>query len=376
MGHRVRRRGPRAARARSDRGHVGEQRRELGRRLDPVGGILRQEAGHQRVGALRRGRHARAQARRRGVEVGRDALQRAPVFVERPGAGEELHEHAAHRVEVGAMIDARGGSALLGSHERGCPEDDAALGRAVAVPALAHQLGDPEVEHLDPVATALEIGHQEDVVGLDVAVDDALGVRGGERAGDAAHDGQRLGLWQPTAGAQPRAQRLAVEQLQHQVRRTVGQVPEVVDLDDPGVPDRRRRLGLVEEPAHGVVVVRVLGQEHLERGGPSQEAVLDAVDRAHAAGPDHVLDVVAAHDLGHRRHRGMCAGGCTSLATTIRAVAASAQLPAAVPQSAEFVVEIALDDRMTPHRAAPRSSWLIDSWRRTRPDRRCRSRRS
>src|SRR5665647_2395376 len=52
------------------------------------------------------------------------------------------------------------------------------------------RLGDAEVEDLDDVRRTIT-GDQEDVLGLEVAVDDALRVRGRERAADLARDPER-----------------------------------------------------------------------------------------------------------------------------------------------------------------------------------------
>ena len=51
----------------------------------------------------------------------------------------------------------------------------------------ANCLGEAKVEHLDDA-----LGRDLDVGGLQIAMDDALFVRGFERLGDLARDGQRL----------------------------------------------------------------------------------------------------------------------------------------------------------------------------------------
>jgi hypothetical protein len=62
-----------------------------------------------------------------------------------------------------------------------------------------------------------------------------------------------------------------------------GVVAEVVDVDDAGVVDARRRLGLVEEPANDLLVGRQLRQEELHGRHLAHELVLGRVDDAHAA---------------------------------------------------------------------------------------------
>jgi hypothetical protein len=87
---------------------------------------------------------------------------------------------------------------LLGGHVAGGAHDHAHAGeRFVGLGAaldLAGDAGDPEVDDADVVA-AVVAALEEDVVGLEVAVDDAGGVRGGEGVGDLGGD---------LAGAGPR----------------------------------------------------------------------------------------------------------------------------------------------------------------------------
>ena len=99
------------------------------------------------------------------------------------------------------------------------------------------ELGDAEVEDLDEAVLG-----QEQVLGLEVPVDDALVVGGGEAEQDldAVVDGlpHRQG-----AGGEPIAERLALEQLRHDVGCTV-RLSDVVDDDDVGMVQRGSRLRL------------------------------------------------------------------------------------------------------------------------------------
>src|SRR6185295_6058521 len=99
----------------------------------------------------------------------------------------------------------------------------------------------PEVEDLD-VAARLDV----DVAGLEVAVDDAFLVRGGEAFADLLH---HLDL----AAEVPerlRADRLAEVNPLEELHRDVsdaGVVPELVDGDDVRVIERSGRLRLAPE---------------------------------------------------------------------------------------------------------------------------------
>ena len=107
--------------------------------------------------------------------------------------------------------------------------------------AVARQLGDPEVEDLDgEVPAAAVVEGEEDVFGLEVAMDDALGVRGRQRAGNLpGHRCDRRGLAREAAHPLERGpQALALQILHDDVRAIVDDLA-VVDLDDPGVLDGR-----------------------------------------------------------------------------------------------------------------------------------------
>ena len=81
------------------------------------------------------------------------------------------------------------------------------------VVAWQDQFGDAEVENLDP-----PVGRDEQVVGLHIAVDDALVVRGRESRSHLARvvDGFARRQW---AAVQPVAERFALEQFRHDVGR-------------------------------------------------------------------------------------------------------------------------------------------------------------
>ena len=113
--------------------------------------------------------------------------------------------------------------------------------------ALAAQLRDAEVEHLDEVGIALARDH-EHVRRLEIAMDDLLGVRRGERLADLAeHVQQQRHRHRPPLAHQI-VERLALEILHHEVDAAVGAVAVVVDVDDVRVIDEVDGLGLLQEP--------------------------------------------------------------------------------------------------------------------------------
>ena len=99
-------------------------------------------------------------------------------------ARHHLVEHDAEGVDVAAPVDSEP-LGLLGREVGRGPHHEPGLGDLLVD---ADRPGDPEVGHLD-----LAVGGDEDVAGLDVAVDDPVAVRVGERLGDVGGDRGGLG---------------------------------------------------------------------------------------------------------------------------------------------------------------------------------------
>ena len=142
---------------------------------------------------------------------------------------------------------------------------------------LGDRAGDAEVDDLD-----LAVAADQDVAGLDVAMDEAARVRRGERAGDRRGDPGGLPRRERTAPAQDRGEVLAVDELHDDVR--AGRVlPVVVRRDDVRVGQRRGRLGLLAEAGREVRVAQVLGSQELHGHVAAELRVHGAEDGRHAA---------------------------------------------------------------------------------------------
>ena len=140
----------------------------------------------------------------------------------------------------------RHAAGLLGRHVRGRADHRAGRGLEADVLVVAvEQLGDAEVEQLDELGA---VGGRDDdhVVGLEVAVDDADGVRGLEAVADLHEHGERAR--QVDAGARPLAEALAAQELHDDERRAVVELDEVGDVDDVAVADAVDGARLLEEP--------------------------------------------------------------------------------------------------------------------------------
>ena len=124
------------------------------------------------------------EGRRVVAERRRDIVGGGPAG-KRASTREHLVEHTAEGEDIGAGVDWVAAQ-LLGRHVAHGAEEGAGGGVAgegggfVLVGDLGlEDLGEPEVEDLDPV-----VGGEEDVVGLEIAVDDVAAVGGGETVGD------------------------------------------------------------------------------------------------------------------------------------------------------------------------------------------------
>ena len=171
------------------RGNIGERfeiESEIACRMEALRGILFQAMADD---ALERGRNVARGFGKLGRLFFEDRAHGvgSGVAVEGAFAGEHFVEDRAEGKDVGAVI---GGLAadLLGRHVAGGAHDQCrvrwrrgrwARRRRSASDFGPGQLGQTEVEDLDAAVFG-----EEDVFGLEVAVDDALFVRGGEAAGD------------------------------------------------------------------------------------------------------------------------------------------------------------------------------------------------
>ena len=160
---------------------------------------------------------------------------------------------------------------LLGRHVVGRPDHEA---RARAAFLAALDLRDPEVEHLHAIAVAGAID-EEDVLRLEIAVDDAAGVRGAQRRRDLHADHGRAPDLERAARELVGDSR-ALEVLEDEEGTTVHDA-HVERLDDVRVTHRAGDLTLVEEAAHGSRSAAAR-REHLERHQPLDQGVLRDVD--------------------------------------------------------------------------------------------------
>ena len=214
-------------------------------------------------------------------------------------ASEHFVEHDAEAVDVAAGGDL-GAFELLGGHVSG--RAAANLGAL----DLAGPAGEPEIHDAD-LAAAID----HDVGGLEVAVEHALLVRGGETGADAAREFEGLVGGKAADAAEQRGEILAVDELHGDVVEALVDA-DVVNAADVGVRDLAGDADFVEKTLEdGLGGADGFGQE-LERDGLAEDQVGGAVDLAHAAAAELAGDAVAGGNQGAGREAllvGMRGGG-------------------------------------------------------------------
>ncbi len=156
--------------------------------------------------------------------------------------------------------------------------------------------GQAEVGHLDGRAVA-----EQYVLRLDVAVDDASVVGGGEAREYALDDVECLTRIQPPAGDQEIAQGRAGHVFHRDVMQVAGRAL-VEDRNDIRAGKAGYRPRLADEPGDEVLIAGQLRMRDLERDGPLQPDVAGVIDRGHAATGNLRLDqVTAVKQLPYRR---------------------------------------------------------------------------
>ena len=203
-------------------------------------------------------------ARQRGLEAARGDGGLLPDLPERLGDRRRAERRATREEGVedrpqGVDVDRRPGplrvaAGLLRGHVTGGPEDQVRPGDpAVCV----EHLGQAEVGDLGPAVVG-----QQDVRGLEVAVDDAQAVRVVDRPGQGLHQLGRLAGRQRGAVATI-VETAAVDVLELQVGPAVV-IAQVVDLDDRRVFQARDGLGLGQKAGRGLGPGVGAGQDHLQ----------------------------------------------------------------------------------------------------------------
>jgi len=218
-------------------------------------------------------------------------------------AGEHLVEHDAEGVDVGARIGLAG--VLLGGHVVGGAHDD--IGPGEAAGGTGGGAGEAEVGEL-----GAPILGEEDIGGLDVAVDDALAVRELQGIANLAGDGEGL-LGIESGPAQDAAEVGAVHVFHDEIEVALAGLAEVVHGDDAAMLELGEGAGFALKAGEEIAVGGEFGGEELDGDGAIEGGLRAFVHGAHAAVAEEAFDPVlreqGGESLGSGRRPGGGAGG-------------------------------------------------------------------
>jgi hypothetical protein len=141
-----------------------------------------------------------------------------------------------------------------------------------------------------------DLAFDQDVAGLDVAMDDARRMRRSQGQGDVTRDAGGHGDLELAALGKQALQRLAVDPLHDDEGHAVGDV-EVAHAHDVGVVERGRGPGILEKPVGDVPVAAHLRAQHLQRHRRLELRVAGGKDASHGPLAELVLEQVAADPI-------------------------------------------------------------------------------
>ncbi len=190
-------------------------------------------------------------------------------------AREQKVERAAQRIDVGAVVEVRGFQGLLGGHVIDGPKGRSARRRTPRLVALV-QAGQAQIENLDHTLVV-----DQQVRGLDVAVDEVAGVGVGKALGRLANVVRRAIEGQRAVEFDQPLQVLAVDEL-HDDEIAVHFIVDAIGLDDIGVIERGDGPGLGEEALQRGPVLGDRAGNDLQGHAAIHGHVLGKKDGAHA----------------------------------------------------------------------------------------------
>ena len=179
-----------------------------------------------------------------------------------------LVEDAAERVEVRAVIDRAGRARLLGRHVERRAHQRAGL-RVPGFARLVDELRDAEVEDLRTLADGVSgSGTRNMLSGLRSRWTMPLACAAASALAMPRAISHGLAIGQPAARRESLRQRLAVEQLHHEVRATVAGVPKSKISTMPGCRIALAAFASLKNRATSSAFAAQPGAQHLHRGRP------------------------------------------------------------------------------------------------------------
>jgi hypothetical protein len=256
---------------------------------DPVEVVL--ERAPQRAGRVRRQHVARSRDRTVDDLPLQFERSRHPGLVgrERPASDERLEEHHAERPDVDAAVDLGRARRDLGRHVERRRGSRTMHGRR-AHRVVADDLRDAEIDHARLVEPpARRRAADEHVLRLQIPVQDALAMRVADGARDERkHADARLEIVAMTVA--PEVERDPVDELHHEVRRTLAGRARVEDVRDVRMLEPRERDLLAFEPARGLRSERREPEDLHRHRTEHRIELLPLPDRAERTLAEHVVE--------------------------------------------------------------------------------------
>lgn len=219
---------------------------------------------------------------RQGCGDVHDAHRERILGLIRHAPEQQLMEHDTERVQVGATVE-RQSTRLFGTHVVRRADDGAGVRHARVVGGTRNaEVG----EHRGAVFA------QQDVVGLDVAVDHALALGIAQRRGDLARHAQREGQVARRAVA---GQHRAAGQVFHRDVVGITHPSDVVHLHHVRVLELGRDSGFAQEALTELLVAEQGGRHHLQRHFALHRFLQGQIHGGHAATAERSQDAVSGN---------------------------------------------------------------------------------
>ena len=199
---------------------------------------------------------------------------------------EHLIEHTSDGIDVGTVVHAARAFQCLGRHEVRRTYRDIAGGIVAAV--RAGELSEAKVGDLHAA-----ISLDDDVRGLNVAVDYALAVCIGERLAHARGDAQRLRHRELALCGDELRHVCALDAFHDQIEQPIARLARFIDGDDARMPEFRHGPSLLLKTFRIVhPVVFDVSRENLN-GDHARESHLPClINHSHASAPEDATDFI------------------------------------------------------------------------------------
>ena len=269
---------------------------ETGNAGESVERVLRERARNRRHYRFGKVRPAQTQGRCGPGEALREhGLWSRPR--ERRLTREHLVDDAAERKNVAPGVDDVLPCSLFRTHVGRCPECEPGFGESV-VSCLRQ--GPSNAEICDKGMPR----RQQDILGLEVAMDDATAVSVMQCVSHLRGDSKYVLERQSPVSPQSVPKRLAVH-IRHGVPEEARSTAGIVKRDDVRMGEAGKKLDLTPEPL-GSQHVGEVGVKSLESNGPVVLEISGQEDRSHTAAPELALNGVGAREAGFQQSSKVC----------------------------------------------------------------------